>query len=182
MFSVVETDHKKTRFELGQPSHCPSGGLAMPRSIFYVFGCVLFWHDVDHAPKPTKWRPAGLFVFVFVFLSERCDRNKYPTKYERTHNLSVKKKWKEKLAFSLFAHAVQGRGWKLSDRKSLTWSAIFPTFGRYHLTFYIESSFGGISWWVANWAMKLISMFSLCLEHFLHHTSPWSGRAIFRRI
>ena len=29
----------------------------------------------------------------------------------------------------------------------------------------IESSFGNISWWVANWAMKLMPVFLLCLSH-----------------
>ena len=40
---------------------------------------------------------------------------------------------------------------------------------------YMESCFGSISSWVTNWAMTLISIFSLRLKHYLHQISPWSG-------
>ena len=131
-------------------------------------------HDVDHAP--TDKMKAGLF-----FLSKRYARNK-DAKIQKRSTLVLKKKKgfpflhmrsKYEVKISHIEHRKNGRG--------ITEMPFSPYFVEITDS-KMESFFGNISSWVANWEMKLISMPFLYLQHFLHQISPWSGTTIFMRI
>ena len=145
----------------------------------YVFGCDFWTRCSSCTNQQTESRLCLFCVFVLkIWPKQRSE------KYKSDHNLSYKTN-KKKSRLSIFWHVRSKYDVKISDRKPWNCAghrrnAIFPIFCRKHLT-YKESIFGNISWRVANWAMKLISMF-LSLQHCLHQISPWSGMTIFIRI
>ena len=167
------------RYELGQPRCCQNGRLATPRSILrnwmWFFDTVLIMH------QPTNGNQALFLCFLF----ERYDRYNDPEKYKSDRNLSEKKITKEG-SLSVCLHMRYKYEVKISDRNSQNWAghrrknSIF----RNYLSYVWVFVFGHISWWVANWVMKLISVFSLGLQLLiaLHQFSPWSGTTILLRI
>ena len=61
---IVATSIHLYLYELGQPSNCQRGRLAMPRSILRIWVWFLDTMLIMH--QPTNWKPAFLIFFVFV--------------------------------------------------------------------------------------------------------------------
>ena len=151
-------------YELGQPSKCQGGRLATPRSILRNWVWFLDTMLIMH--RPTNWKPAFL-IFLFLSATEITIREN-----TRATATCLWKKKEKRPTFSFFARAVQLRG-LIFRSKNVKFSGAsqkchFPHFLSKKLDLYMESNFGNISWWVANWAMKLLSMFFLSLQHCLH--------------
>ena len=108
--------------ELGEPSNCRTGGLAMPRSILRItykrnIGCD-FWHDVECAPSSNE-KPA---FFLFFCPTDTTDINE--RKNAKATIICVKKRCK-KSVFPFVRTAVPIRGQsflKVSDRNSQHWA------------------------------------------------------------
>ena len=120
-----------------------------------------FWHGVIHALIDTL---AACPSFSFSFLKRYHWSKKQ--KMQNRPKLAKKNKKQRGQAASIFAR-MYGRfehGLKFQSKmiKIGRGIAVMPVLSLL-LDSSIESSFGHISWWVANWAMKLISAFLLCL-------------------
>ena len=87
--SFYRLQTQSSSYELDQPSHCQRGILAMPRSNSILLTWVWFLDTMMIIHQPTNWKPVFL---IFLFLSERYDRNNDPKKYKSDHNLSLKRK------------------------------------------------------------------------------------------
>ena len=106
-----------------------------------------------------------------------CTLKKQKTNGRHSTPLNVRFKYTHRSHSQLtyFNIFYEIRGWKfeckiLKIERGIAEMPFFPKL----LDLYMHSSLSDISWWVANWATRLTSIFSLSLQHCHHQISSWS--------
>ena len=146
---------------------------------FYKFWLDFFTRCSSCTSRRIECRPYGVFFFLSRDMTDPTTRKK--NKIDQNYSKKTKKSNRADTQ-SLWTYG-SNTGLKIQCKilKIERGIAEKPFFSKL-LDLYMESSFGNISWWVANWATRLTSIFSLSLQYCLHQILSWSKKTIFTRI